>query len=214
MVVVLVVIPVTVALYRSWKVPKAWSALQKKRGLDDETDDDVRGPTPNHLAGDLRGHDVEVWMDTDIAARGKTGPPHAQYTNIEVPLQADDDSRVGIKLKGVGTTIWRKMMTSPGGYRYKADEMDDGGESDVDAETFDDRFAIAGRLSSSLRRALATPEIADVIEELLSSSAELHIENGKLRYTEPGRVSREGRLKLLVDDIVELAVLIDDQLQQ
>lgn len=212
MVLVLVVLPITVAVYRAWKVPRAWDALQRKRGLDDDSDKTLAGPTPNHLSGDIRGKEVEVWMDTDIAAGNKSGPPHAHYTNIEVPLNTDDDSRVGIKLKGVGTTIWRKVMTSPGGYRYKADEMDDGGESDVDAESFDDRFAIAGRLSDPLREALSSTELADVLDELLSSSAELHIENGTLLYTEPGRVSREGRLKLLVDDIVEVALLIDEAL--
>lgn len=211
-VLILVVIPVTVALYRSWKVPKAWNALQKKRDLDDETPDAEQTESPQHLAGDIRGREVDIWMDTDIAAGGKSGPPHAHYTNVEVPLYTDDHSRVGIKRAGVGTTIWRTVISSPGGYRYKADEMNEGGEPNIGDAGFDEQFAVAGQLSEPLRQALGSAPIVDVLDELLSSTAELHIENGKLRYTEPGRVSRQGRLKKLVDNIVEAAIRLDEML--
>lgn len=208
---ILVIIPVTAALYRSWKVPRTWSKLQKRRGLEDETSDPEQTESPSRLAGDVRGRDVEVWMDDDIAAGGKTGPPHAHYTNIEAPLRNRDPSRIGIQQKGVGPTIWRTMMTGPGGFEYKEEELTEGTPPEV-GNGFDADFDVAGELSGPLERALRSPKIRSLLDDLLSPSSEVHIEEGTLRYTEPGRVSRQERLDQLIDDIVDLARRIDQAL--
>ena len=207
-----VILPVTFALYRSWKVPQSWSALQQERGLEDEADEDDEEAWPESLSGDVRGKDVDVWIDTDIAARGKSGPDHAHYTNIVVPLDTGDDSQVCIQQTGVRSRIVRTVMTGPGGFNYKSEEIDDGGDTDVGDDAFDERFEIAGELTDELATALETPSIRGLIDELLSSSAELHIERSKVRYTIPGRVAGQQKLIGRVDAVVEIAIGLDNTL--
>lgn len=210
-VVILVIIPVTTAVYRAWKVPKAWDNLQTTRGLENEADEEDDEP---RLAGQFHDLDVEVWMDTDIPADGKSGPPHAQYTNIEVPLNVEDDSEICLQQGGVGNSIWRKVVSSPGGFDYKADEVAEGEVPEVDEDAFDSHFETAGRLSDALREALRDPAVRAILEEMLSPDSELHIERGTLRYTEPGRVSSRARLKQLVDDVVEMGLVVDAALRE
>ncbi len=186
---IFVIIPIGLAVYRSWKRPKAWDELEERRHLDVEGQDGDGSTT--RLAGTVRSKDVEVWMDSEIAAEGKSGPPHAQYTNVEVPLKFIDDSQICIKTSGITPSLWRKILTGPGGFEHKSDE-------------------VAGNLTEALRKALKTSASRALLDALLKPDSELHIEEGTLRYTQPGQVYQTQRLKDLVDDIVDIALHLDD----
>ena len=205
---IFVIIPIGLAVYRSWKRPKAWDELEERRHLDVEGQDGDGSTT--RLAGTVRSKDVEVWMDSEIAAEGKSGPPHAQYTNVEVPLKFIDDSQICIKTSGITPSLWRKILTGPGGFEHKSDEVAGGKKTDVDGDAFDADFDVAGNLTEALRRALKTSASRALLDALLKPDSELHIEEGTLRYTQPGQVYQTQRLKDLVDDIVDIALHLDD----